>query len=114
MSLIRVAEILDYLVEPLTRALSDESAYVRKTAVIAVAKLYQMSSELAEDGGFVEMLRARLMDSNGSVAANALMAIQDVHAVCGKKLALSKDESVYLLESLERSPEYVAHMLIIS
>lgn len=35
----------------------DEDPYVRKTAAICVAKLYDINPELVDDRGFLEMLR---------------------------------------------------------
>jgi hypothetical protein len=37
----------------------DDDPYVRKTAAICVAKLYDISPELVEDRGFLDMLRVR-------------------------------------------------------
>lgn len=40
---IRVDRIVEYLCEPLARALRDDDPYVRKTAAVCVAKLYDIS-----------------------------------------------------------------------
>jgi vesicle coat complex subunit len=67
MGCLRVDKVLDYLCEPLRRALQDENAYVRKTAAVCAAKVVELSPELAEENGFVEMLRDMLGDNNASV-----------------------------------------------
>ncbi len=35
----------------------DEDPYVRKTAAVCVAKLYDINAELVEDRGFLDMLK---------------------------------------------------------
>lgn len=80
MGCLRVDKVLDYLCEPLRRALKDENAYVRKTAVICVVKVVELSPELAEENGFLEMLQDLLADSNASVLANVVAALADIHA----------------------------------
>lgn len=80
MGCLRVDKVLDYLCEPLRRALRDENAYVRKTAAICVAKVVELSPELAEENGFLEMLHDLLADSNASVLANVVAALADIHA----------------------------------
>jgi hypothetical protein len=39
----------------------DDDPYVRKTAAVCVAKLYDISAELVEDRGFLDMLRVSLI-----------------------------------------------------
>jgi HEAT repeat protein len=41
-------QITEYLCEPLRRALRDEDPYVRKTAAVCVAKLYDINAVLVE------------------------------------------------------------------
>ena len=37
----------------------DDDPYVRKTAAVCVAKLYDINPELVEDRGFLDLLKAR-------------------------------------------------------
>ena len=53
MGYIRVDRITEYLCEPLKDSLNDLDPYVRKTAAICVAKLYDISPELVENDEFV-------------------------------------------------------------
>ena len=41
--------------------LQDDDPYVRKTAAVCVAKLHDINSELVEDRGFLDTLKARLL-----------------------------------------------------
>ena len=45
MGCIRVEEITQYMCDPLRKCLRDEDPYVRKTAAISVAKLYDISPQ---------------------------------------------------------------------
>lgn len=67
MGCIRVDKITEYLCEPLRKCLKDEDPYVRKTAAVCVAKLYDINAQLVEDQGFLDMLRDLLSDSNPMV-----------------------------------------------
>ncbi|XP_044740623.1 AP-2 complex subunit beta [Chrysoperla carnea] len=79
MGCIRVDKITEYLCEPLRKCLKDEDPYVRKTAAVCVAKLYDISSSLVEDQGFLEQLRDLLSDSNPMVVANAVAALSEIN-----------------------------------
>jgi len=48
MGCIRIPEVAEYLCDPLKQALKDEDSYVRKTAVMCVPKLYEISPTLIE------------------------------------------------------------------
>lgn len=79
MGCIRVDKITEYLCEPLRKCLKDEDPYVRKTAAVCVAKLYDISSSLVEDQGFLDQLRELLSDSNPMVVANAVAALSEIN-----------------------------------
>lgn len=99
MGCLRADKIIDYLCDPLEKCLRDDNPYVRKTAVLCVAKLYDMKPELAIENGFVETLQEMVADSNPmvgilplrffyfcefglpslQVVANAVTALTDIH-----------------------------------
>lgn len=41
--------------------IQDDDPYVRKTAAVCVAKLFDINPEMVEDRGFLDMLRVRFM-----------------------------------------------------
>lgn len=53
MGCIRVDKITEYLCEPLRKCLKDEDPYVRKTAAVCVAKLYDISASKPHSQKFV-------------------------------------------------------------
>jgi AP-1 complex subunit beta-1 len=84
MGCIRVNTITEYLCEPLSKCLRDEDPYVRKTAAVCVAKLYDINAELVEDRGFIDSLRDLLSDANPTVVANAVAALSEIASASDK------------------------------
>ncbi|KIK14184.1 hypothetical protein PISMIDRAFT_17476 [Pisolithus microcarpus 441] len=79
MGCLRAERIIDYLCDPLNRALKDENPYVRKTAALCVAKLYDLKPSLVIDNGFLSRLHEMIADSNPMVVANTIAALTDIH-----------------------------------
>lgn len=48
--------MVEYISEPLRKALQDHHAYVRKTGVMGILKLYHLDKESFEQCGFVDIL----------------------------------------------------------
>ncbi|WVQ69912.1 uncharacterized protein L199_008135 [Kwoniella botswanensis] len=118
MSSIPLPAIVKALVDPLRHALQDQDPYVRKTAAIAVAKLYasEPGRKVVEREGFVGMLRDLLADHNPTVVANCVAALVEISErgddivlklngnVAGKLVAAlgecSEWGQIYILDSL--------------
>lgn len=81
MGCIRVAKMVDYMEVPLRRTLHDDNPYVRKTAAVCVAKLFDLSPEMCVEHGFLEVLQKLLHDANPMVVANALNALCEIRAM---------------------------------
>ena len=58
--------------------MQDDDPYVRKTAAVCVAKLYDISPEIVEDRGFLDILRDLISDSNPMVVANAVASLGEI------------------------------------
>lgn len=71
--------MVDYMEEPLRKTLRDESPYVRKTAAICVAKLFDLNAGLCLENGFLESLQEMIGDPNPMVVANAVTALSEIH-----------------------------------
>lgn len=78
MGCIRVAKMVDYMEIPLLRTLKDDNPYVRKTAAICVAKLFDLNSEMCIEFGFLSELSKLIKDPNPMVVANALNALFEI------------------------------------
>ncbi|CAG8886682.1 unnamed protein product [Penicillium salamii] len=79
MGCIRVEKMVDYMEEPLRKTLRDESPYVRKTAAICVAKLFDLNPVMALENGFLETLQEMIGDPNPMVVANSVTALSEIH-----------------------------------
>ncbi|RZC66784.1 hypothetical protein C5167_010467 [Papaver somniferum] len=86
MGCIRVDKITEYLCDPLQRCLKDDDPYVRKTASICVAKLYDINAELVEDRGFLDTLKDLISDNNPMVVANAVAALAEIQENSSKPI----------------------------
>lgn len=67
MGCLRAEKIVDYLCDPLQKCLRDENPYVRKTAALCVAKLYDLKPDLVRENGFLDTLREMIADTNPMV-----------------------------------------------
>ncbi|PKU68362.1 beta-adaptin-like protein B [Dendrobium catenatum] len=86
MGCIRVDKITEYLCDPLQRCLKDDDPYVRKTAAICVAKLYDINAELVEDRGFLDTLKDLISDNNPMVVANAVAALAEIQETSARPI----------------------------
>jgi AP-1 complex subunit beta-1 len=68
MSVLRADKILDYLASPLSKCLKDENPYVRKTAALCVAKVFDIKPELCVEYGFIDTLKDLIGDGNPMVS----------------------------------------------
>ena len=107
MGCIRVERITEYLCEPLSRSLRDEDPYVRKTAAVCVAKLYDIAPDLVEDRGFLEILHDLISDANPSVVANGVAALSEIAETSGKDvMKISTSVLQKLLAALNECTEW--------
>ena len=92
MGCIRVEKMVDYMEEPLRKTLRDESPYVRKTAAICVAKLFDLNPEMCLENGFLETLQEMMGDPNPMVVANAVTALAEINEAAPHTRALQVSE----------------------
>jgi len=78
MGCLRVEKITEYLLKPLAETLKDQDPYVRKTAALCVAKIYEITPELIEESGFLDTLLEMVSDTNPMVVANAVAALTEI------------------------------------
>jgi len=88
MGCIRVDKMVDYMEEPLRKTLRDESPYVRKTAALCVAKLFDLAPTMAMENGFLEQLQELVGDPNPMVVANSVTALVEIQEVAPETKAL--------------------------
>lgn len=100
MGCIRVDKMVDYMEEPLRKTLKDESPYVRKTAAICVAKLFDLNPTMCLENGFLEALQGLISDSNPMVVANCVTALVEIN------------ESAPETKALRMTPQNLKKMLL--
>ncbi|KAJ9655851.1 beta-adaptin [Neophaeococcomyces mojaviensis] len=88
MGCIRVDKMIDYMEDPLRKTLRDESPYVRKTAAICVAKLFDLNPTMCIDNGFLEALQEMIGDPNPMVVANSVQALAEINESAPETKAL--------------------------
>lgn len=72
MGCLKIKEIIEYLREPLMSSIKDPDAYVWKSAVLCIAKLYDTNPQFAKEEKFLEILLMSLKDPNIMVITNAI------------------------------------------
>jgi len=80
MGCLGVEEVMQFLCDPLKDALKDKDPYVRKTAVICVAKVFDVNSQLVEEQFcFIDVLQ-KLIENEGNsmVIANSVAALIEI------------------------------------
>lgn len=107
MGCIRVDMIVTYLCETLKLVLKDEDAYVRKTACICVAKLYNTCPSLVKENGFISILQSMITDGNAIVVANALVALLEISVLSGENcLTINSKTLKRVLAALNEANEW--------
>ncbi|GMM34868.1 Apl2 protein [Saccharomycopsis crataegensis] len=91
MGCIRVNKMVDYMHIPLKRTLSDDNPYVRKTAAVCVAKLFDLNKEMCIEQGFLDHLKRLIDDSNPAVVSNAINALSEINQMDPTQDALKID-----------------------
>ena len=107
MGCIGVKNITEYLCDPLKDALMDDDAYVRKTSVLCVAKLYEINKQIIDDFNFFnKLLEIVSNDGNPMVVANALLAISEISQTRGMNFKTTNDILKKLMVALQDANEW--------
>ena len=102
---LRLESILEYVEQPLTKALSDLSAYVRKVAVIAVLKVHYLQATFVDDHGYVSKLHSMLRDADADVVTNVLYVLNELKISYGG-LEISQATVMHLLSRIGELSEW--------
>jgi AP-1 complex subunit beta-1 len=86
MGCIRVKELNEYLVEPLKKVLEDKDSYVKKTALLTVPKMFEVTPELIKKNGIIELMQKVIKEEkNPVVFAAALDALKEIEEIDDQK-----------------------------
>jgi AP-1 complex subunit beta-1 len=80
MGCLGVEHIMQFLCDSLKEALKDKDPYVRKTAALCVAKIYDVNPQLVEEQfGFIDTLQKMLQEEgNSMVISNCIAALIEI------------------------------------
>ena len=107
MGWIRIEKIAQYLWESLKDCLIDDDPYVKKTAALSVAKIYQIMPSHTKEFGFIKLLQGLLQDGNAIVVANAAAALYEISREAGKNYIKANKETIgKLLNALNETNEW--------
>ncbi|CAD7931371.1 unnamed protein product [Amoebophrya sp. A25] len=112
MGCIRLDAVTEYILEPLRRSCQDSDPYVRKTAVMCIAKLYDIQPELVEEHGFSEILKDLLTDSNPAVVANCVATLSEMSKRNPAFLQLTDQSIQNLLNALNECSEWAQALIL--
>mmetsp|Transcript_5567 Transcript_5567/g.8526 ORF Transcript_5567/g.8526 Transcript_5567/m.8526 type:complete len:939 (+) Transcript_5567:53-2869(+) len=104
---LRLPQMVEYISEPLRRSLTDGHAYVRKTGVMGVLKLYDLDKEAFERGNFVDVLYDMLRDADASVVSNCIIVLNEI-MVSGPNggMAINRAIMLHLLNRIHEFSEF--------
>ncbi|XP_047053379.1 beta-adaptin-like protein A [Lolium rigidum] len=98
---LRVPNLVEYLVAPLTTGLKDPSAYVRMVAAVGAAKLYHISATTCLDADLPAALKALMLsDPDAQVVANCLHSLLEIWTL----EAANSEEAAREIETLYSKP----------
>jgi AP-4 complex subunit beta-1 len=99
--------MVEYIREPLRRGLADAHAYVRKTAVMGVLKLYDLDAAAFESFGFVDVLYDMLRDPDASVVCNCIIVLNEVmEKSLNGGMAINRAIMLHLLNRIHEFNEF--------
>lgn len=97
---LHVSNVLEYLVDPVVNGLGDASPYVRKTAVMCVLRLKDLSQDLIVERQLVARVALLLLDRDPQVISNSVHALLALQGREGLGQLLDKAMTVRLLKRL--------------
>lgn len=104
---LNLPQMVEYISEPLRKALGDHHAYVRKTGVMGILKLYYLDQESFEQCNFVDILYDMLRDVDASVVANSITVLDEVMAKSPNGgIAINRAIMLHLLNRIHEFSEF--------
>ena len=110
---IKLENVAEHMIIPVKKALKDEEPFVRKTAVLSVAKLYEIIPDAVENANIFEELIQMLNDENPMVVSNTTAALLEINERREKPIFKFNSENVApVLSALTSSTEWCQSLLL--
>ena len=106
MSRIRIDTIAEHMIIPIKQRLSDKDPFVRKTAVLAIAKLFEIIPESVENSGVFSILIKLLKDENPLVVSNSAAAICEINSKRSSPIYEFNDDLTPIINAIVDSAEW--------
>lgn len=102
---LRLPQMIEYTSEPLRRSLQDGHAYVRKTGVMGILKMYHLNREEFDRKAFTDILYDMLRDPDSSVVSNCILVLNEIMEEEGG-MALNRAVMLHLLNRIHEFSEF--------
>jgi AP-4 complex subunit beta-1 len=104
---LNLPQMVEYISEPLRKSLTDHHAYVRKTGVMGILKLYHLDKESFEQCNFVDILYDMLRDPDSSVVSNAILVLNEIMVKSENGgMAINRAIMLHLLNRIHEFAEF--------
>lgn len=105
LSSLRMESIMEYIQQPIQKALVDISPYVRKNGIMAILKLRYLSVSLIETNGYVSQLYRMLEDVDSNVVTNVIYVLNELQMAEGG-MNISQTTILNLLNRISEFSEW--------
>ena len=104
---LNLPQMVEYIGEPLRKSLQDHHAYVRKTGVMGILKLYYLDPESFQECNFTDILYDMLRDVDPTVVANVIRVLDEVMAKTENGgMAINRAIMLHLLNRVHEFTEF--------
>ncbi|KAL7548846.1 hypothetical protein ACHAWF_012111 [Thalassiosira exigua] len=103
---LRLPQMIEYTSEPLRRSLQDGHAYVRKTGVMGILKMYHLNKEEFDKAAFNDILYDMLRDPDSSVVRTDFCRICQLFYADLPGMALNRAVMLHLLNRIHEFSEF--------
>lgn len=104
---LNLPQMVEYISEPLRRSLTDGHAYVRKTGVMGILKLFYLDQEAFARCNFVDILYDMLRDTDASVVSNCILVLDEIMAKTPNGgMAINRAIMLHLLNRIHDFSEF--------
>jgi len=104
---LNLPQMVEYISEPLRKSLQDHHAYVRKTGVMGILKLFYLDQEAFQECNFTDILYDMLRDVDPTVVANAIRVLNEVMAKTENGgMAINRAIMLHLLNRIHEFTEF--------
>ena len=104
---LNLPEMVEYISDPLRKALEDHHAYVRKTGVMGILKLYHLDREAFEKCNFIDILYNLLRDPDANVVSNCIIVLEEIMAKSDDGgMAINRAIMLHLLNRIHEFSEF--------